>query len=187
MKKIMFNDKYGLTDAVLNGAKTMTRRIISGGCEGIEGFYLLHSAYKVGEVVAVAQNYQDAINEFNRCGDKAGWAKLIANAENGCAGYRNKMFVRADLMPHRIRITDIKVERLQDISDEDIMQEGIFEDLDEHGGLYTTPFYDFYGNLEDGFYEPREAFAALIDKVIGKGTWDSNPVVYVYAFELIDS
>ena len=28
MKKIMFNDKYGLTQAVLEGRKTMTRRII---------------------------------------------------------------------------------------------------------------------------------------------------------------
>lgn len=27
MKKIMFNDKYGLTTAVLEGRKTMTRRI----------------------------------------------------------------------------------------------------------------------------------------------------------------
>lgn len=30
MKKIMFNDRYGLTQAVLNGRKTMTRRIIPG-------------------------------------------------------------------------------------------------------------------------------------------------------------
>ncbi len=29
MKKIMFNDKYGLTQAVLEGRKTQTRRIIS--------------------------------------------------------------------------------------------------------------------------------------------------------------
>ena len=28
MKKIMFNDRYGLTQAVLEGKKTMTRRII---------------------------------------------------------------------------------------------------------------------------------------------------------------
>lgn len=28
MKKIMFDDKFGLTEAVLNGKKTMTRRII---------------------------------------------------------------------------------------------------------------------------------------------------------------
>lgn len=29
MKKIMFNDEYGLTDAVLQGRKTMTRRIVT--------------------------------------------------------------------------------------------------------------------------------------------------------------
>ena len=28
MKKLMFNDKYGLTEAVLNGHKTMTRRFM---------------------------------------------------------------------------------------------------------------------------------------------------------------
>lgn len=28
MKKIMFNDKYGLTQAVLEGRKTQTRRIV---------------------------------------------------------------------------------------------------------------------------------------------------------------
>ena len=28
MQKIMFNDKYGLTEAVLKGRKTMTRRVI---------------------------------------------------------------------------------------------------------------------------------------------------------------
>lgn len=30
MQKIMFNDRYGLTDAVIEGRKTVTRRIISG-------------------------------------------------------------------------------------------------------------------------------------------------------------
>ena len=29
MKKIMFNDRYGLTQAVLDGRKTQTRRIVS--------------------------------------------------------------------------------------------------------------------------------------------------------------
>lgn len=32
---------------------------------------------------------------------------------------------------------------------------------------------------------PREAFAALIDKVSGKGTWESNPYVWAYEFELM--
>ena len=29
MKKIMFDDRFGLTQAVLEGRKTMTRRIVS--------------------------------------------------------------------------------------------------------------------------------------------------------------
>ena len=37
MKKIMFNDKYGLTQAVLEGRKTITRRTIPQGM--IEKYY----------------------------------------------------------------------------------------------------------------------------------------------------
>ena len=32
----------------------------------------------------------------------------------------------------------------------------------------------------------REAFAYLVDKVGGKGTWKSNPWVAAYSFELVD-
>lgn len=31
----------------------------------------------------------------------------------------------------------------------------------------------------------KKAFAALIDKIGGKGTWQSNPYVFVYDFKLI--
>ena len=59
MKKIMFNDRYGLTEAVLAGRKTMTRRIVPDGTplgnwEETEKM----SRFKVGEVVAVAQSYK---------------------------------------------------------------------------------------------------------------------------------
>lgn len=33
--------------------------------------------------------------------------------------------------------------------------------------------------------KPREAYAALIDRISGKGTWESNPYVFVYDFELV--
>lgn len=94
------------------------------------------------------------------------------------------MFVRADLMLHQIQITDISIQKLQNISDEDCLKEGIYE----YSGDDTFPssvFYEFEGNKDDGFDTPREAFSALIDKVSGKGTWDSNPYVFVYEFKLI--
>lgn len=41
--------------------------------------------------------------------------------------------------------------------------------------------------MEDGFYfvDYRAAFASLIDKVSGRGTWQRNPWAVVYEFELV--
>jgi hypothetical protein len=86
-------------------------------------------------------------------------------------------------MPHYIKITDAHVERLQDISDEDCIKEGIEEQ-------YWTEYPNtrFYVNLDTTctlFYNPKEAFADLINKINGKGAWESNPYVYAYDFKLL--
>jgi hypothetical protein len=85
-------------------------------------------------------------------------------------------------MPHRIRITGVKVERLQDISEEDCLREGLL------AGKQEPKMYGF--KLPKGtvlsFMNPHDAFAALIDRICGRGTWQSNPWVYVYTFELVD-
>ena len=194
MKKIMFNDKYGLTEAVLKGRKTMTRRlanyrgkkevfyyswmkgtVVGEGqnhwieCKDADEMHFepevwIKSHFQVGEIVAIAQSYA-----------------TIGKPVYG-APYKNKMFVKPEDMPHHIRITGIKVEELQDISEEDCLKEGVLAS-DKYAMPYGIPTRDgvfFY------YSTPREAFAALIDKVSGKGTWDSNPLVWVYEFKLID-
>lgn len=55
-------------------------------------------------------------------------------------------------------------------------------------GSADTHFMDAYyykGDIQP-YCTPHEAFAALIDKVSGKGAWESNPFVFVYEFELAD-
>ena len=94
------------------------------------------------------------------------------------------MFVLAELMPHRIQITDIKVERLQDISEQECIYEGIRISKGNHNGQRPFGEYTFDG-WDDYSFDARTAFAALIDKVSGKGTWESNPWVFAYSFELI--
>lgn len=200
MKKIMFNDRYGLTQAVLEGRKTQTRRIaytfgrLKGltcrqDLEGVNkgraclfdgGILLAKSAYKLGETIAIAQKYEDLIkdDEFYRLCGIHGMPLECIKYEKGCT---NKMFVRADLMPHHIRITRIRVERLQDISDEDCLAEGIWEAHDV--GLEGVTYW-YTGLANSPYRTAREAYAALIDKISGKGTWQSNPYVFVYDLEI---
>lgn len=204
MKKIMFNDKYGLTQAVLEGRKTQTRRMfLKRGEEsllhGITPEYLisLRSRYTLGETIAIAQKYEDLIknDEFYRLCGKNGMPLECIKYERGC---NNKMFVRADLMPYHIRITKIRMERLQDISDEDCLKEGICR-LDIKNTLWGVA--PIRGEGESGttyehsvlgygpwhlFPSVKRAYASLIDRISGKGTWESNPYVFVYDFELID-
>ena len=199
----MFNDRFSLTDLVLSGQKTQTRRVVKEqyrypnkevywdanhkalcfrGKTTVD--YIATPRYYVGEVVAVAQSYQKAgvvfvpIREsdfINKRSVKWGNARKLA-------GWKNKLFARAELMPHVIKITNIRVERLQDISDEDCMKEGVLK-----GEFRNTwdKYYLYYGEGIKTFKTPRYAFATLINKISGKGTCDSNPWVWVYDFELV--
>lgn len=181
MKKIMFNDKYGLTQAVLEGRKTQTRRtFLKPGEENllhdITSEYLISvkSRYKVGETVAIAQPYADITPQVD-------WVKCMIRKEK--LGWNNKMFVRAEDMPHHIRITKIRIERLQDIKSEDCLKEGLWKAGDV--GLEGTTYW-YHGLANSSFRTPQEAYASLIDRISGKGTWASNPYVFVYDFELIN-
>ena len=196
----MFSDAYGLTQAVLDGRKTMTRRIIRNvivtqelneidedGDIGRADTRIIidrFSRYKVGEVVAVAQCYEEALSPLD-------WVNRLIYKDE--PGWSNKMFVRADLMPHQIRITNVQVEKLQGISDEDVYKEGFEKETVNNGwGNYAhhweaiLVYYDSIGKTREiRSPYPRDAFAALIDRISGKGTWESNPYVFVYEFELV--
>lgn len=189
----MFNDKYCLTLAVLNGNKTMTRRVLRDNVPlGNWEETIKHLPYKVGDIVAIAQPYKDIIECM------AEYSDIIINVDGSInreykAGWTNKMFVRANLMPHHIIITDVKAERLQDISKEDCLKEGIIfiEPLsiigeDAYFFAVKRKVRQMYDNILKFFSSPQRAYADLIDKISSKGTWESNPWVVAYSFELVD-
>ena len=173
MKKIMFSDAFCLTQAVLAGQKTRTRRSLKdnvplGNWEETKK----HLPYKVGEVVAIAQCYNDIGKpQYDKFG-------------NGVPGNSNKMFVKADLLPHHIKITDVKVERLRDISDDEILKDGVLKYYNDKNLFYVSKNIGYAHEV--AFPTAREAFWYLIDKISGKGTWESNPWVAAYSFELVD-
>lgn len=219
MKKIMFNDKFGLTQAVLDGRKTMTRRICkydrpdeswdivfpvfgskdydnegnlvsplfgAFGWKNKDGDFTgwNNPLYKFGEVVAIAQSYRDSCyspDSLDRHPKDLSVRGLMKNS----AGWNNKMFVKSYACKHHIKITNIKMERLQDISEEDCLKEGIIKGK---CGSESTHFMDAYyvPKEKQPYCTPRDAFASLIDKVSSKGTWESNPFVFAYEFVLFD-
>lgn len=137
--------------------------------------------YNVGEVVAIAQAYKDILETlpepYRRKSD--GW---ISPEISESIGFRNKLYVKPILMSLQIKILGVRAERLQDISDEDCIKEGIEEELNIHDGKQWFT----YCNGTHSFDTPREAYKALINSIDGKDTWDNNPWVWVYDYELID-
>jgi len=145
----------------------------------------VYPKYQIGEQVAVAQSYKDAGI------DPSSIVVMIDEGQNmftpvpaiDSEGWNNKMFVRADLMPHVIEITDIKAERLQDISDDDCMKEGVTKWLNCY---IVTGIMEHHGQNNVCFDTPREAFATLIDRLNGRGTCERNEWQFAYKFKLIN-
>lgn len=214
MQAIGFNEHYGLQTAVFEGRKTMTRRTEKGFENLEEGNFcfqkgrnqvvlygekgtpieIIKLRYKVGEIVAIRQSYSEVYDEL--FGDVAHINNdralelhmsyiLMEAQKDTIKGWTNKMFIRPDLMPRHIRITDVDLQRLQSISDEDCLKEGVAKLQQEApcDGFFIRD-ESHYSNL--CYNTPREAFSALIDKVSGKGTWERNQFMPAYSFELID-
>lgn len=221
----MFNDRFGLTKAVLDGRKTMTRRIVQipRKFKGVEDLTLefqkrinstfyydcvvcdagghelgqLPLPYNVGEVVAVTECYENIYLSLPET-MRHDFSLRVANSHHNndlhsIPGWTNKMFTKANLMPQHIRITDLWFERLKEISDEDCLKEGIYKHpvppkYHEYDPYSPWPPevlpYKYSLDNYKYFATPRAAFAYLINKVCGFGTWESNPWEVAYEFEL---
>lgn len=218
MRKIMFNDRFLLTKAVIEEEKTQTRSIIypqpkyssfggmvwKGYMSGfLCGDYAIRSdiekayrsfakslkykkfVYKPGEILAVAQPYSHLYAEKIKDWAKHNYHHLREDAAEHFAeevahsqGWLNKCYVKTKLMKHHIIINDLKVEQLQDISDKDILKEGIKQFGEKFG------FYDNKRNCNQLFDNAHLAYEALANLLFGKDTWENNPYVIVYDFEI---
>ena len=207
MKKMMFNEKYGLQRAVLSRTKTKTRRdgkkvekqyafyVVANEMKGkedylsLEEFAISKSPYKVGDIVAIQQSYKELLEEEYMPTSIEN--EVIRMVEQNHIGCTNKMYVKAELMPHHVRITEVRFEQLKCISDEECLEEGIYRRDDMiNSNMEDVVRYTFENCFERGVFKtystPRDAFASLIDKISGKGTWEKNEYVYVYGIERVD-
>ena len=110
----------------------------------------------------------------------------LVNSEKGGEG-RMRPSIHMPKAACRIflEVVSVRVERLQDISDQDAISEGI-----EVIGLNAAevPFYkDYWGQSPGGMYpHPRNSFKSLWWKINGAESWDANPWVWVVEFKKIE-
>lgn len=77
-----------------------------------------------------------------------------------------------------LEITEIRVERLHDISDDDAMAEGI-------DYFYAGLFRDYLQNGDIGIDSARGSFQSLWEKINGPDSWAENPWVWVIGFKVL--
>lgn len=96
--------------------------------------------------------------------------------------YRSKPSIHMPRWASRItlRITDVRVERLQDISEDDAGAEGMpdYSTLSEASG-------ENLAEAQTRLRWRQRQFANLYNRINGSGTWEANPWVWALSFEMV--
>jgi hypothetical protein len=132
------------------------------------------------------------MTQWESWADEEAWHKLH--------GYRggNGLPVPSIHMPRWacrivLEVVSVRVERLQDISEDDARAEGLKRLTKDRGVTYKYGMVDrdgLPGNDDDGWHwkewdvDSRVAFRKLWDSIYG--TWDANPWVWVVEFRRVD-
>jgi hypothetical protein len=175
--------------AILDGSKTQTRRI----------------AKEFNEMPSLDGILKRFPNQegcpYGTPGDRLWVRETFAQGVEGCPGgisyradhfdpkgdgpahpmkWRPSIFMPRASSRILLEITDVRVQRLQEISDEDARAEGIKElalQADEPGAWWTAaPDRRFHSRT------PRGAFLRLWREIHGDGSWDANPWVWAITF-----
>jgi hypothetical protein len=211
IRPILFNTE--MVRAILNGQKTMTRRAIKNlDIEENKGMVTLYKKNEYdafcispievakkemlqycpvqpGDILYVRETwhiYRKLIGEGYNChlGELYGYKASIANSEDANTPWRPSIHMPKAAARIWLKVTNVRVEKLQDITEEDAKQEGIGE---EWAMSWWRPTY--YDPDSGGYPRYRDTFAHdLWDSTIKKSDldtygWHANPYVFVIEFE----
>lgn len=177
---ILFNAE--MVRALLDGRKAQTRRVVKPqpsrvtgwGCIGSQGFgfiaedidgyaSILRCPYGLGDHLWVRETFCKQIGAF---GESVDYAYRATDGE-ACGPWRPSIRMPRCASRIQLAVTDVRVERVQDISEEDCVAEGIS----------GNPWHD-------EMLEPFAEFWDSINRKRGYG-WDANPFVWVVEFEVV--
>ena len=163
-----------MVKAVLEGRKTMTRRVITpqpGNHPNDEGYLsaIMNSPYQVGDILWVKETWCPQMNIFGQdMQDRTPFYK--ADDDKLPCSHRWRPSIHMPRWASRIalEVTDVKVERLQEITEEDAIKEGLRDTFNQQT-----------------FYPATYNFETFWASIYGKESWESNPWVWVTSFKRV--
>lgn len=185
-----------MVQALLDGRKTQTRRVVKG--EHLRGIVCDETMYnqmqnrcpygQVGDVLWVRETWSYSYDCDNGGLDKTEFYYKASHAEFDPQPDKWKPSIHMPFDAARIflEITDVRVERLQDISEQDAINEGI--ERKEHLGLASCTWYRnyMYKDICFPFTYPTHSFQSLWQSISGTDSLDANPWVWVVEFKRIN-
>jgi hypothetical protein len=171
-RPILFSGK--MVRAILEGKKTTTRRVTNKTTLkwGVKCPYGV-----VGDRLWVRETWQSLakMNHAHPSEDQYVYRATDPDWET-TEGWKWKpsIFMPRDACRIHLRIESIRVERLQSITDSEIVDEGV-RDVG-HG----------VGEIDNKFSTLRGLFSGLWNEINGKGSWEANPFVWVVGFSRLE-
>ena len=108
------------------------------------------------------------------------WDEYLADDQPG--RLRASMHLPRAFSRINLRVTGVKIERLQDISEADAKVEGVeFDDFNE-------AWTDYGHDIEERYWRnsATESFKSLWELINGQGSWAANPWVAATSFERVE-
>jgi hypothetical protein len=174
-----------MVQAIMEGRKTQTRRIAKGHAlqfldAGLLSEYVskqdLCPYGELGDILWVRETWALPVDAD---GNDAGY-QYKADYSDGSERWKWKPSIHMQKSACRLflQITYIAIERLNDISDDDAIAEGIIGWSDASG--FGHPDHD-YPTVDN----PVESYKSLWKKINGEESWNENPWVWVIEFKRI--
>jgi len=131
--------------------------------------------YQVGEVVYLKEAWRMSWYKFGN-DRQIPYYRLGTGRENQKGIWKSPLFMPEWAARLFIKITDIRAERLQEITEEDAITEGIYR-----GGNYYSD--NIHAAVDD---TACSAFKRLWNSINKDYPWESNPWVFVYSFKRVE-
>lgn len=146
---------------------------------------------KVGDILYVRETYLDeedyACSDYDpedpESGSRFSYKADCPEHQWPLVKWKPSLFMPKAAARLFLKITEIRIERLQDISEKDAKAEGI-EVADRIQG---HPLYRNYIRKGAVWNSAVNSYSTLWDAINGKDAWEQNPFVWVISFQPIDN